>query len=433
MKKTAISYMSGMIWACQEDYLKKMCSIAERTHEIPENGIHNRALDTLGGMRYGDSHIAETFGSTGVVHITGPIFRYAGLFTEISGATAIGRVAKVFSEMQQDESIEHIILNIDSPGGEVTGISEFAQRVRNSTKPVTAYVDGMAASAAYWIASAAGKIVMNDTSSVGSIGVVITVYRSDKDEEYTEFVSSQSPMKRPDYDSEEGKSEIQSRADQLAAVFVATVAENRSTTVENVLINFGKGGIKIGEQAVSAGMADEIGNFEDLINNEEKRMSDKSLDIKGAPTTTTPRVLTVDSVKTDHPDIFAAIFAEGVRAENDRVKSVQAQSFPGHEKLIAEMIADGKTTGSEAAIKILAAEREGKKNTIANLAVDLPKHVEPQFDDLEDDSAKTGEELWKAEWDSSVSLRDEFSGEFSTYMSYKRAEESGKIKMRKGE
>lgn len=426
MKKNAINYMSGMIWACQEDYLRKMCSIAERTHEIPENGVHNRALDTLGGARYGNSNIAETFGSIGVVHITGAIFRYAGLFTDISGATAIGRVAKVFAEMQKDESIDQIILNIDSPGGEVTGISEFAQRVKNSEKPVIAYVDGMAASAAYWIASAADKIVMNETSSVGSIGVVITVQRSDKDEEYTEFVSSQSPMKRPDYNSEEGKSEIQSRADQLADIFVATVAKNRSTTVENVLTNFGKGGIKIGEQAVSAGMADEVGNFEDLINNEEKHMSDKSLDVS-------TKVLTVDSVKIDHPDIFNAIFAEGVKAENDRVKSVQLQSFPGHEKLIVEMIADGKTTGSEAAIKILAAEREGKKNTIANLAVDLPKYVEPQFDSIEDDSAKTGEELWKAEWDSSASLRDEFSGEFSTYTSYKRAEESGKIKMRKGE
>lgn len=429
MKKTAISYMSGMIWACQEDYLRKMCSIAERTHEIPENGVHNRALDSLGGVRYGNSKIAETFGSTGVVHIIGPIFRYANLFTEISGATSIGRVAKVFAEMQKDESIDQIILNIDSPGGEVTGISEFAQRVKNSEKPVIAYVDGMAASAAYWIASAASKIVMNETASAGSIGVVITVYRSDKDEEYTEFVSSQSPMKRPDYDSEEGKSEIQLRADRLADIFVTTVAKNRSTTVENVLTNFGKGGIKIGEQAVSVGMADEIGNFEDLIDKGDRRMDTIDPGMKNQAS----NVLTVDSVKTDHPDIFAAIFAEGAKAENDRVKSVQAQSFPGHEALIAEMIADGKTTGSEAAIRILAAEREGKKTAIATFATEFPQSVEPQLDNSEDDSAKTGEELWKAEWNSSASLRDEFSGEFSTYMSYKRAEESGKIKMRKGE
>lgn len=427
MKKTAISYMSGMIWACQEDYLRKMCSIAERTHEIPENGVHNRALDSLGGTRYGDSNIAETFGSIGVIHFVGPIFRYAGMFTNISGATSIGQIAKVHSAMENDDSISEVIMVIDGPGGEMVGISEYADRVKSYKKPTTAYIEGTAASAHYWIASAADKIVINKTASVGSIGVVITVDRNEE-EGYTEFVSSQSPMKRLDYDSDEGKSEIQSRADRLADIFVATVAKNRSTTVENVLTNFGKGGIKIGEQAVSVGMADQVGNFEDLINKGDRHMDSIDPGMKNQASST----LTVDSVKTDHPDIFNAIFAEGVKAENNRVKSVQLQSFPGHEKLIAEMIADGKTTGSEAAIKVLAAEREGKKTAVATLATDLPVFVEPQFDGSEDNSAKTGEELWKAEWESSASLRQEFAGEFSTYMSCKRAEEAGKVKIRKG-
>lgn len=417
MKRTAVEYLTGMTWACQPDFLNKIVSIAERTHEIPDGGVHNRALDTLGGKHYGDFLIAETFGNVGVIRIIGPIFRYGNMFTEISGATTIGSVAKVFQTMQEDESIAQIILCMDSPGGEVTGISEFSDRVSKSQKPVTAYVDGMAASAAYWIASAADRIVMTNTASVGSIGVVISVSKSE-DDGTIEFVSSQSPYKRLDYESAEGKTEIQTQADAIASIFVETVAENRSTSTEDVLTNFGKGGMKIGRDAVSVGMADEIGTFEDLIKGEKSMTVEKSLTLEG--------------LKADHLEIYNACLEQGRQIEIARVQSIGAIECVGHDKLIATLMGDGVSTELTAMKAILAAEKQNKADAAQGLIDDFPKDVPQQFgEELGTSESKTGEDLYKSEWDTNKdNIKSEFN-KFSTYASYRHAVDSGLVKIKK--
>jgi ClpP class serine protease len=148
----------------------------------------------------------------------------------------------------------------------VNGVSEFAQMVRAGTrvKPVTAYVGGMAASGGYWIASAASSILVADTAVLGSIGVVVGMYVED-DETYVEIVSTQSPGKRPNVRTTEGRAQIQSDVDALANVFINTVARNRSVMAERVLSDFGRGGVLIGQAAVDAGMADGVSTLEALI------------------------------------------------------------------------------------------------------------------------------------------------------------------------
>lgn len=76
-----------------------------------------------------------------------------------------------------------------------------------------------------------------------------------------------------------------------------------------------------------------------------------------------------------HPELVEAILAEGAAAERERIFSVEAQNLPGHEALIGELKADGKTTGPEAAAKVLAAEREKLSGMAARLAADAPAAV----------------------------------------------------------
>ncbi|HEY6403773.1 MAG TPA: S49 family peptidase, partial [Blastocatellia bacterium] len=165
-------------------------------------------------------------------------------------------------------NVKSILLNIDSPGGEITGISEFAQMIYNarSRKPITAYIGGLGASAAYWIASAAGEIVADATAMLGSIGVVAAVPNPDRrSSRDVEFVSSQSPRKRPNPNTESGKSQIQEMVDDLAAVFIGAVARNRGVSVNTVMEKFGQGDVFVGKKAVAAGLADRLGSFEQIV------------------------------------------------------------------------------------------------------------------------------------------------------------------------
>jgi ClpP class serine protease len=76
------------------------------------------------------------------VTITGPIFRYSNLFTQISGATSTEILAKDIQTALDDPSVNRIVLNVDSPGGEVAGISELSNMILEGRrrKRISAYV-----------------------------------------------------------------------------------------------------------------------------------------------------------------------------------------------------------------------------------------------------------------------------------------------------
>ena len=74
-----------------------------------------------------------------------------------------------------DPDVSHILMHVDSPGGTVVGLPETAAKIRGIEKPVTAYTEGMAASAAYWLASQADNLILSESASVGSIGVYVAL------------------------------------------------------------------------------------------------------------------------------------------------------------------------------------------------------------------------------------------------------------------
>lgn len=200
----------------------------------------------------------------GVLVINGPIIPRGNALTESSGIVAIDKLTKDFKALEADEAIKEIVLLIDSPGGTVTGVSDFAKLIKVSETPTAAFVVGQAASAAYWIASATDRIVSTDTGQVGSIGVVST-YRASTKEGEREFISAQSPYKRPDLDSKEGKAVMQDLVNEIADVFIGTVAKNRDASVETVLNKFGKGGLVVAKKALEVGMIDEISTVNDFM------------------------------------------------------------------------------------------------------------------------------------------------------------------------
>ncbi len=256
-KNRALDLVLAEPWAISQANLEQILAIAQRMNESPE------AVAAKLGRPLENSRSVELRGTTAVVPVIGPIFRYANMFTQISGATSLELLAKDFNLAVANPNVKSIVLNIDSPGGQATGISEFAEMVRSASKPVTAYVGGTSASAAYWISAAADRIVTSDTGILGSIGVVAS-FRPSKDGQI-KIISSQSPLKQADPTTEAGRAEVQRIVDDLAAVFVVNVAAYRGVDTKTVTNKFGRGGLLVGINAVAAGMADGIGTFESLL------------------------------------------------------------------------------------------------------------------------------------------------------------------------
>jgi ClpP class serine protease len=199
---------------------------------------------------------------TGILVVNGPIIPRADALSQSSGIVSIDQLTKDFKALEANEKVKEIRFIVDSPGGALTGISDFAQLVKASAKPTSSFIVGQAASAAYWIVSATDRIVASNTSQSGSLGIVSV---HDGEKTGREIVSSQSPNKRPDLDTKEGRAVVQQVVNELADVFVETVADNREVSVDKVLSDFGQGGMVVAKRALAVGMIDEIATIDEFM------------------------------------------------------------------------------------------------------------------------------------------------------------------------
>jgi len=237
------------------------------------NGMGDpEALQTKLGKSLENTRTVRMVDGVAVVPVTGPIFRYANLFTEISGATSTQVLATDIRTALDNPYVSGIVLDINSPGGEATGINELAGQVRAGArqKPIVAYAGGTMASAAYWIGAAATDVVADATAIVGSIGVVMSYLDTTKRDEKSdvrrvEIVSSSSPDKRLDPNTDMGRAKVQAMVDALGEVFINAVAKFRGTTADKVKSDFGRGGVLVGAEAKAAGMVDRIGSLDTVI------------------------------------------------------------------------------------------------------------------------------------------------------------------------
>lgn len=261
MSTRVLDAIASEPWLITEPGLMQVVAIAERQGDL-EAFLAKNAMDTA---RF--KHDTHRRGDVAVIPVRGPIFRYANLLTDVSGATSLQTLVSDFDSALEDPTVSRIVLDIDSPGGQATGIADFADKVRSAGKPVTAFVGGTGASAAYWIASAASEIWASSTGLLGSIGVVST-YKPDASGNL-KIISTQSPLKQASPTTEAGLVEWQRMVDDMASVFVSAVAALRGVPEEKVLNDFGRGGLLIGDKARAAGMADRVGHIEELITGQQ--------------------------------------------------------------------------------------------------------------------------------------------------------------------
>lgn len=166
-------------------------------------------------------------------------------------------------------SVTRIVLDVDSPGGEVTGLPETASAIAQAAKvkPVSALVSGQSASAAYWLTSQASDISLTPSGEVGSIGVRmmhtdLSKSMEDQGIKVTELFSGDfktewSPFKPV---SEEAKADMQGRLEDVHRDFINAVAKARGVraTADSHKSRFGEGRMLSATDALRAGMVDRL-------------------------------------------------------------------------------------------------------------------------------------------------------------------------------
>ena len=320
-----------------------------------------------------------------VLPIEGVVAKKMNLFSRISGGASL-EIAKLnLDAAQADPTVHSIIQYVSSPGGTVDGTQLYADAVfaARAGKPIVTLGSGVIASAAYWFGSAASRLYLEDGTTVaGSIGVAtehtdISAAQASSGRKttdifagkYKRITSSNGPL------SDEGRQTIQDQVDYTYTLFVDAVAKNRGVQVETVLASMADGRVFMGQQAVDAGLADGIISLDNLIVqlNDEYAQAGKNGSKKSyGKKEPTMSILTIETVEKENPAIAAQLRQQGAEMERERIQSVEAQSFPGHEALIAAMKFDGKSTAQDAAVAVLSAEKAIRTKQAAALGADAP-------------------------------------------------------------
>ncbi|WP_028973274.1 S49 family peptidase [Spirochaeta cellobiosiphila] len=301
-----------------------------------------------------------------VISIAGAVSRYMTWYTYFTGGSAYDILTKVLEHCQNDSKIKAIILDINSPGGSVDGTEQFANYISNFPKPIYSFIDGLGASALYWVASSTSKIFATPTSRIGSIGVIATfiddsLALANEGYERITFTSKHAQFKAPSPTSDIGKEEYQNMVDDIESVFHERVASGRGVTVEDVKKEYGQGKVFIASKALEIGLIDKVvTSFEEVIE-----------EVKDQITKEDDRYMDEQELRSKFPDIVQAIETKAVKQESERIKGIEAlESMDGAKEVLSTLKYDGKTSPESAAHAIVLKQKEMRDHGMANILED---------------------------------------------------------------
>lgn len=251
-------------------------------------------------------------GNQAEIRVTGVLTKRPSYLAWLFGGgnATYADIAQALASADADPAVAEIALRVDSPGGEFDGLFSAIAAMQATKKPITAYVDGVAASAMYALVCQADRIVALDKSArVGSVGVVLSMAT---DTGTMDITSTNAPKKRPDITTDEGVAAVREQLDALHDLFVDSIASGRKTSISNVNSNYGQGASLLAERALALGMIDEISSEPNTLTNNTN---------PAALCGNNPEINSMDlsTLKAQHPATFAAAVLEGVTQERDRV------------------------------------------------------------------------------------------------------------------
>lgn len=332
----------------------------------------------------------------GIITITGSLVNRGAWVGASSGVTSYEGIKFQVQSAAADPNVRAIILDIQSPGGEAVGAFETAAVVREaaSVKPVTAVVNGMAASAAYAIASGATEVVTTETGVSGSIGVVLVhadysrMLANEGVKPTLIFAGAHKVDGNPfEPLSDTVRADLQAEVDAFYQGFLATVAKGRGKRMTAAMARKTEARTFVGEAAVAAGLADRLGSFESVfadLSRASRRASSppkgKTMsENQGAPAAEVAGIPKADhdaAVASARSEGHAAGVTEGAKAATDRFVAVLgAEGIKGDAaRMTAAMDLATKAPAMSAAdvVSFVAGNVSGGSSFAARMAANDP-------------------------------------------------------------
>lgn len=330
------------------------------------------------GRQVGPARVRFTADGIAVIPVLGTLVMSAGGVVPDSGLTSYGQIEEALDEAVADPMVRGILLEIDSPGGEVSGAFDLVDRIlaARATKPVWAIANEMALSAAYAIASAAERVLLPRTARVGSIGVVaVHVDRSARDQEqgfaYSFIFAGEKKIDGNPHEplSDRARADIQFDIDAVMDVFVAAVARGRG--MQEPAVRATDAGIFPGRAAVDAGIADGVGSFRAALAELSEAARVRRTAFAGSAAIATTLRAASDNARGDQP--IRVTESESSAPIVERGESAAPNPGSGEEKIMTEAKNPGESPPAEqAGPETTAAKIDDPAKTTAEV-VDLDK------------------------------------------------------------
>lgn len=257
-----LAQMKSQPWAMHEDHL------AATLHALQAYGLRGiRAAAKPEASR-------QTPQSIRLLRLMGPIVQRAGLLSQLLGWSALQSFNAGLNDAAADETVGQILIELDSPGGSVYGVTETAKAIfqARQRKPVVAVANSLAASAAYWLGSQADEFFVTPGGEVGSIGVFAT--HEDVSDALSKAGINVTLISAGKYKTEgnaygpldrDARAHMQSRVSDYYGMFTRDVARGRAVTVDQVRRDMGQGRLLGADAALAAGMIDGVQTFDQVV------------------------------------------------------------------------------------------------------------------------------------------------------------------------
>lgn len=294
-----LSFIDAGFWAMHPAYFSSMREIVGAWAHAPgfpsplSRAEKDAAISAAQAVRPTQAYQAPT--TIAVLSIFGVISPRGGMMDDMSqqGCSMEAFGAK-YRSLMADSNVAGVVVQIDSPGGNVYQVHETADLVASlrDQKPNLGVVTGMCASAAYWLGSQFGELVASPSSEVGSIGVLMRHQDMSKAAEAAgvtvDFITSPRDGHKAEGNpftplADDSREYYNSRTDEYYDMFLSALARGRSVSAQGnksaaslIDQNWGRGRMLGAKNALDLGMVDRIGTMQSEIDRMAGRLAKKS-------------------------------------------------------------------------------------------------------------------------------------------------------------
>ncbi len=262
-----------------------------------------------------------------IIPIEGTLVHKSFGLDALSGLRSYGDIQREVEGASQDPAVKAILLDFDSPGGEVAGAFDAADAIyaARSAKPVIAVADNEALSGAYLLASGADRVYVSRTSALGSIGVMVTHLDMTGNDEKLGFKYTivHAGARKADFHphmplSEEARKVLEAEVDRTYSMLVAAVARNRG--LSEATIRGTEAALYFGGDGVNARLADRSGTREVALTDLRAAVSDRRNLFQPGGKTMNEEPVRIEGIE-------PAVDIEAIRAEARRQGYAEAREI----------------------------------------------------------------------------------------------------------